>query len=113
MQNIGKLDYQWNLRELMAQRGMYQTTHLRPKLRDRGIELSDSQVYRLVVDTPERISIKTLLALMDLLGCGMEELIRPIKAGKSSARAAGGREGPEPGVGAFRPKRARVTGKDK
>lgn len=113
MQNTGKLDYQWNLRELMAQRGMYQTTHLRPKLRDRGIDLSDSQVYRLVVDTPERISIKTLLALMDILGCGMEELIRPIKTSKSPARAAGERQGSDPGVGSFRPKRARVTGKDK
>lgn len=113
MQTTGKLDYQWNLRELMAQRGMYQTTHLRPKLRDRGIDLSDSQIYRLVVDTPERISIKTLLALMDILGCGMEELIQPVKTSKSSARAVGERQGPDPGVGSFRPKRARVTGKDK
>ncbi len=91
---------------------MYQTTLLRPKLRERGIELSESQVYRLVVDTPERINIKTLLALMDVLGCGMEELIQPIKASKPSARAAGERQGHEPGVGAFRPKRARVIGKD-
>jgi DNA-binding Xre family transcriptional regulator len=110
--DVGKLDYQWNLREMMAQRGMYQTTLLRPKLRERGIELSESQVYRLVVDTPERINIKTLLALMDVLGCGMEELIQPIKAGKPSARAVGERQGHEPGVGSFRPKRARVTGKD-
>lgn len=112
MSRIGKLDYQWNLRELMAQRGMYQTTHLRPELRDRGIELSESQVYRLVVDAPERISIRTLLALMDILGCGMEELIQPVNTSKSSARAVGERQSAEPGVGSFRPKRARVTGKD-
>lgn len=112
MPDIGKLDYQWNLRELMAQRGIYQTTHLRPLLRDRGIELSDSQVYRLVVDTPERISIKTLLALMDILGCGMEELIQPVKARTSTARVAGERRGNDPGVGTFRPKRARITGNE-
>ncbi|MDW5610548.1 helix-turn-helix domain-containing protein [Mycolicibacterium sp. jd] len=109
MSDTGKLDYQWNLRELMAQQGMYQTTQLRPKLQERGIELSDSQVYRLVVDTPERINIKMLVALMDILGCGMEELIRPMKLGQSSARAAGERQGPEPGVGSHRPKRARIT----
>lgn len=104
-----KLDYRWNLRELMAQRGMYQTTTLRPQLRDRGIDLSDSQVYRLVVDTPERISIKTLLALMDILSCGMEDLIEPVTAAASS-RAVGQVEGvTDPGVGEHRPKRARIT----
>jgi DNA-binding Xre family transcriptional regulator len=109
MQDSRNLDYQWNLRELMARQGMYQTTQLRPKLQERGIELSDSQVYRLVVETPERINIKMLLALMDILGCGMEELIQPVKLGQPSARAVGEREGPEPGVGAHRPKRARIT----
>ncbi|WP_283604883.1 helix-turn-helix domain-containing protein [Mycolicibacterium poriferae] len=109
MSNTGKLDSQWNLRELMAQHGMYQTTQLRPKLQERGIELSDSQVHRLVVETPERINIKMLLALMDILGCGMEELIQPVKLGKSSARAVGERQGPDPGVGSHRPKRARIT----
>ncbi|CAN5419788.1 hypothetical protein BH10ACT9_BH10ACT9_45530 [soil metagenome] len=109
MQNSGKLDYQWNLRELMARQGMYQTTQLRPKLQERGIELSDSQVYRLVVETPERINIKMLLALMDILGCGMEELIQPVKLGKSSVRAVGERQDPEPGVGAHRPKRAQIA----
>lgn len=108
-----KLDYQWNLRELMAQRGMYQTTLLQPLLRERGITLSESQVYRLVVDAPERISIKTLLALMDILGCGMEELIQPVRAEDASIRVAGGRQGPEPGVGAHRPKRARITTNEK
>ena len=108
-----KLDYTWNLRELMAQRGMYQTTHLRPKLSERGIELSESQVYRLVVDKPERISIKTLLALMDILGCGMEDLLQPIATTtRTTARAAGQHSGQDTGVGAFRPKRARITEKN-
>ena len=107
-----KLDYKWNLRELMAQGGMFQTTQLRPKFAERGIELSDSQVYRLVVDKPERMSMKTLVALMDILGCGMEDLIQPIVTSRTTARAAGQHSGQDTGVGSFRPKRARVTEKN-
>jgi hypothetical protein len=32
-----ELDYAWKLREVMATRGLFQTTHLRPKLAERGI----------------------------------------------------------------------------
>lgn len=31
-----KLNYQWHLRELMAARGMFSTTDLRPLLAERG-----------------------------------------------------------------------------
>ncbi|MRH93104.1 helix-turn-helix domain-containing protein [Nocardia sp. SYP-A9097] len=104
-----RLDYKWNLRELMAQAGMFQTTQLRPKLAERGIELSDSQVYRLVVDKPERLSLKTLVALMDILGCAMEELIQPVTVASTARRnKAAGDENSDAGVGAFRPKRARI-----
>ncbi|MEU9888744.1 hypothetical protein [Sphaerisporangium sp. NPDC051011] len=37
----------------MAARGMYATTDLRPLLTERGFELSQSQVYRLVAERPE------------------------------------------------------------
>jgi hypothetical protein len=60
-----KLDYAWKLREVMATRGLFQTTHLRPRLAERGIHLSDSQVYRLVTDKPERLNLKVLMALLD------------------------------------------------
>ena len=63
-----KLDYTWKLREVMATRGLFQTTHLRPRLAERGIVLSDSQVYRLVTDKPERLNLKVLMALLDILG---------------------------------------------
>ena len=45
-----KLGYRWNLRQVMAGRGMFQTTDLIGPLADRGIRLSSSQVYRLVTD---------------------------------------------------------------
>jgi hypothetical protein len=49
-----KLDYRWNLRQVMAGRGMFQTTDLIGPLADRKIRLSSSQVYRLVIERPER-----------------------------------------------------------
>lgn len=66
-----KLDYRWHLREVMATRRMFSTTDLRPLLAERGIDLSPSQTYRLVVERPERLSLKTLMALLDILGCAM------------------------------------------
>jgi hypothetical protein len=38
-----KLDYRWNLRRVMAERGMFATTDLSAPLAKRGIELSSSQ----------------------------------------------------------------------
>jgi len=106
-----KLDYRWKLRELMAARGMYSTSALRPLLVERGINLSVSQVYRLVAEKPERLSLKVLMALLDILDCSMDDLIEPIAAPASRARkaAAGGEtDGPTRGIGDFRPKRARI-----
>jgi DNA-binding Xre family transcriptional regulator len=107
----GKLDYTWKLREVMATRGLFQTTHLRPLLAERGIALSDSQVYRLVVDKPERLNLRILMALLDILGCRMEDLIEPVaaQAAGRGKKAAGGGSVPEAGVGDFRPRRARVV----
>jgi DNA-binding Xre family transcriptional regulator len=106
-----KLDYRWRLRQVMADRGMFATTDLNGPLAERGIRLSSSQVYRLVVERPERLSLKVLMALLDILDCTMEELIEPIAAAKpaSRARAAGGAEA---GLGDLRPKRARISRTD-
>jgi DNA-binding Xre family transcriptional regulator len=102
-----KLDYRWHLRQVMASRGMFQTTDLLPLLTERGVRLSSSQVYRLVVERPERLSLKVLMALLDILDCPMEDLIEPVAAAKPArkARAAGGGEA---GIGGLRPKRARI-----
>jgi DNA-binding Xre family transcriptional regulator len=106
-----KLDYAWKLREVMATRGLFQTTHLRPKLAERGIRLSDSQVYRLVTDKPERLNLKVLMALLDILGCRMDDLIEPaaVPAAKPRQKTAGGDDDPGSGVGGFRPRRARIV----
>lgn len=104
-----KLDYRWNLRQVMAGRNMFQTTDLSPLLAERGIDLSSSQVYRLVTERPERLSLKVLMALLDILDCTMEDLIEPVAAARPArkAKTAGGEEA---GVGALRPRRARISG---
>lgn len=50
-----RIGYKWNLRTVMAQRNFWKSTELMPLLKSRGINLSESQVYRLVTGTPERI----------------------------------------------------------
>ena len=70
-----KMTYRWNLRQLMATRGMFATTDLVPLLAERGIHLSREQVFRLVTTTPQRLSLDTLAALCDILDVGVEDLI--------------------------------------
>jgi len=104
-----KLDYHWHLRQVLADRGMFATTDLIEPLARRGIALSSSQVYRLVVERPERLSLKILMALLDILDCSMSELIEPAATGGGRAGRAKAVGGTESGVGQLRPKRARIT----
>ncbi|MFE2103487.1 MULTISPECIES: helix-turn-helix transcriptional regulator [unclassified Streptomyces] len=111
-----KLDYHWHLRKSMADRGMFSTTDLMAPLKERGITLSSSQVYRLVVERPERLSLKILMALLDILDCTMDDLIEPIAtaaAAKKPKKAAAGRASVTEGVGGLRPRRAQISGVDR
>ena len=107
MTTPAKLDYRWNLRQMMAARGMFATTDLLAPLDERGITLSTSQVYRLVVDRPERLSLKILMALLDIFGCEMTELIEPLPAVTPRRRARAVGEGE--GIGPLRPRSARIV----
>jgi len=104
-----KIGYRWHLRRLMADQDMYATTQLRPLLAERGVVLSREQVYRLVTGVPERLSLATLAALCDILGCQPGDLVEPVAGAGAGGRAAAGSaaaaSGPLP-----RPVRARVTG---
>ena len=110
-----KLDYRWHLRQVMAARGMFATTDLIEPLKRRGIRLSSSQVYRLVAERPERLSLKVLVALLDILDTTMDELIEPVAVASATKTAAAGGSGGRggagsgAGVGDLRPKRARIT----
>jgi DNA-binding Xre family transcriptional regulator len=103
-----KLDYRWHLRKVMADRGMFATTDLIEPLARRGIRLSSSQVYRLVVERPERLSLKILMALLDILDCSMNELIEPVAAGGTATGKKA--VGAETSIGDLRPQRARIHG---
>lgn len=83
-----RLGYAWHLRKLMAEQGMFATTQLRPLLAERGIVLSEAQIYRLVTGVPERLSLRTLAALCDILAVTPNDLIEPV-AERAAARAAG------------------------
>jgi DNA-binding Xre family transcriptional regulator len=72
---IKKMGYTWHLRKLMAGRDMFQTTALVPALAERGIHLSREQVFRLVTQVPQRLSLDILAALCDILGCTPNDLI--------------------------------------
>jgi DNA-binding Xre family transcriptional regulator len=74
-----KVGYHWHLRRLMAEAGMFATSDLVPLLAERGVRLSREQVYRLVAHVPERLSLATLAALCDILGCGPSDLVEPYR----------------------------------
>lgn len=57
------VNYTWRLAELMAARGLHNTTDLIPLLAERGIVLSRPQVYRLVNQRPERVALQVRSAL--------------------------------------------------
>ena len=63
------------------------TTELMPLLRSRGINLSESQVYRLVTATPERIPARTFAALCDILDCTPNDLFEPFVEMRAAATA--------------------------
>lgn len=108
-----KLNYRWHLRKVMADRGMFQTTDLIDPLAQRGVKLSSSQVYRLVTERPERLSLRVLMALLDILGCSMDELIEPFAEASGATSRKKKAVGAETGIGELRPKRARIHGSER
>ena len=93
-----EVSYQWRLREIMASRGLFTTTHLAPLLAERGIMLSASQIHRLVTGTPERLSLPVLAALCDLLEVTPAELI-VTSAENATTRKTAAATGPAPVAG--------------
>ena len=83
--------YRWHLRRLMADKDMYATTQLRPLLAERGVALSREQVYRLVTQPPQRLSMDTLAALCDILAAMPNDLITVEAVNVQVAKAAGGK----------------------
>lgn len=104
-----QVDHTWRLREIMATHGMFQTTELVQPLRDRGIDLSASQVHRLVTGKPERLSLAVLAALCDIFDTDPGELITTTAASAGVRRTAVGDQPAPASLAELRPKRARIT----
>lgn len=86
---------------------MFQTSDLIPHLVERGITLSREQVYRLVTQPPQRLSMDTLVALCDILGCTPNDLIVPEVVAGSARKTADG-TGAAPSAPPVVPKRSIV-----
>jgi DNA-binding Xre family transcriptional regulator len=93
-----KMGIRWNLRLRMAEKGMFQTSDLVPLLAERGVHLSREQVFRLVTQPPQRLSMDTLAALCDILDCSPNDLIEIEVASKQIRKTAGDRGAAPPPV---------------
>lgn len=104
--------YTWRLAELMAARGMHNTTELIPLLAERGIVLSRPQVYRLVNQRPERIALQVISAICDIFSCGPDDLITVTAADERPRKAAAAAPNVVQLNRSVRPRRAKVIDDD-
>jgi DNA-binding Xre family transcriptional regulator len=104
-----QVEYTWRLSELMAARGLHNTTDLIPLLAERGIILSRPQVYRIVNQKPERVALQVIAAICDIFSCGPEDLIT-VTAADVRARKTGTAKSPNVVDlnRTVRPRRARI-----
>lgn len=94
---IKKMGIRWNLRQLMATREMFKTTDLVAPLAERGVHLSREQVFRLVTQPPQRLSMDNLAALCDILECTPNDLIDVETVNAQVRKTAGDDTPPPPG----------------
>ena len=107
--------YHWHLRKVMNEHGMQSTTDLVPLLADRGVVMTSTQVYRIVVGQPKRLNMAFLAALCDIFGCTPSDLIEPYVASASQrGRRTGttGKATPPKSGSKNRPTRATIRGAD-
>ncbi|MGH3626420.1 MAG: helix-turn-helix domain-containing protein [Sciscionella sp.] len=103
------ISMQWNLRQVMAERGLFATSELLPLLEERDIHLTREHVYRLVTKTPQRLNTEVLVAICDALECTPNDLIIPVLEHQRAAKTGttgSGESGPK--IGSLRPVRARI-----
>ncbi|WP_328439974.1 helix-turn-helix domain-containing protein [Nocardia puris] len=99
----------WHLRQVMAARGIFQTSELVPLLADRGVTLTRQYVHKLVTTPPQRINTDLLAALCDILACQPNDLLEPVLAQSEQTRTGTDRHPAEGlGIGELRPVRAVV-----
>lgn len=103
-----ELETDWHLRSMMASRGIFQTTKLKPLLEERGIDLSREQIYRLVTHPPQRVRIDVLAALCDALDCSLNDLVTITRRETTNLPKVVGEEPTRGSIGDLRPVRATI-----
>lgn len=107
-----EIEYEWRVRELMARHRMHSSTELIQPLRERGITLSASQIYRIVAQDPERISFRVLAALCDIFHCEASDLITYTAVDARAQKKTAGDTADIPDLRHYRPVRARILTDD-
>jgi DNA-binding Xre family transcriptional regulator len=100
--------YQWRLREIMATKGLFNASDLMAPLAEHGINLSSVQVWRLVTQTPERLSLPVLAALCDILDVTPAHLIAVKTENVAPRKTAAAGDRGVTDIATLRPKRARL-----
>lgn len=108
-----RMTMRWHLRQVMATRGIFQTSELVPLLAERGVHLTRQYVHKLVTTAPQRVNTELLAALCDILDCEPNDLLEPVaeqaeqaKTGTDDEVGDGRKDGL--GIGELRPVRAQV-----
>ena len=91
-----KMGIRWHLREVMATRGMFNTSDLVAPLAERGVRLSREQVYRLVTQNPQRLNVDVFAALCDILDCGPQDLMEVVMVRAQTRKIASGESSGKP-----------------
>jgi len=100
----------WNLRQLMAENGMFSTTDLVEPLHERGVEISRQMVHRIATKPPQRINVELLAALCDILVCTPNDLLELVYVRTGDVPAV---NDDGPGIGDLRPIRATIRRPDR
>jgi DNA-binding Xre family transcriptional regulator len=104
----------WHLRQVMAMRGIFQTSELVPLLAERGVNLTRQYVHKLVTTPPQRVNMDLLAALCDILDCEPNDLLEPVaeQAAQANTGTADAKSADGLGIGRLRPIRATVRRPD-
>lgn len=70
-----KMQATWMVPQLMGRNCIHSVRDLSHALAERGIHLSNMQVYRLTVQQPSRVTMDILAALCDIFSCSPNDII--------------------------------------
>ena len=69
------LEIYWNLKEVLIKKNIKRPVDFQEMLKQYGRDLTYGAVYALVHEQPARVSMQTILAIVKMLGCKVDELI--------------------------------------